>query len=931
MVESDSSEGTAGQTLTGLTKALAARAATMRLKFVDLYARESPKGPLHAFVATLVANLVREQEISGLADQVAQAITCGLATVRAIMGQDDPFTPKEVFERLPHTHPILHNFFAHIIRGLAGTGLSPSEILPASLVEDLGVPALFQLLGAPWVGKALHEPKGAAGGLGHAIHLYESFLQAYNAEKRAQRGVFYTPDAIVSFIVQSVDVILRRDCGCEKGYLSLSSGHILDPATGTGTFLNQLVRVVKDSFDEDQRDLSPASRSAAWKDYVSQHLLGQIIGCEVLLAPFVVAHLLLGQTLEETGYSFDRNQRLGIFLTNAIDAALDPRPAKSPQHTLDAHLGNKPAGVLATPPEAKLARAALDHGQIHVILGNPPYARKSQNVSPAIMDLIAPYKQAVSSERNIQALSDDYLKFLRLAQVCIERARWGVVGFVLNNRFLTGGIFRGVRESLCQTFDKIYVLNLHGGKKGYEQVPAGMLDDNVFPIAQGVCICLLVKQPGAQTPRASQIFYHDQFGSQTSKLDFLAHTDWYTVPWVALPPAPPGTSFAPDMVPPALRAEWETFAPLEQLFSFYNVGGKPGDDDLLVSVRREMVIPKLETFLQASKGVVGNASPRLTEARQKILQRGSSLTLDASHVELYLYRPFDIRWVYYDPAIWTRGVPALKVQCRGTLLLLCAKIVNDPTWAHVFATTTFPDVIALSNSTSVNCYVFPVQISEGGTGKQPWNLTPAFQSYLTAMGMDLNHAGDADILAYLYAVLSAPTYRSRYDVLLRGGHFPRVPLVRDRALFARISTLGRRLVDLHASFGQEPTHLAHTVSLDIRADVIPGDCVASGFPRFEKNQILISQTAKFAPVSPEVWDFVVGKYPVCRQWLVARAKLPLSAPDIAWFLQLLGMIRDTIAITREIDAIILSGGNFPLPSVPLDGSLGDPPSVRKVL
>jgi hypothetical protein len=920
MAESHSDGDTVGQTLAGLAKALATRATLLHQKFVERYARETPQEPLHALVNNLRAKLLHDMEVAEIADQVAQAITCGLATVRATLSPDGPFTPGEAIKHLPPTHSFVQYFFSQLLQGLAPGNHRASECIPASIVEDLGVPQLFQLLSAPWVGALFHASSRTPqtpGYLDPATHLYEGFLQAYNAEKRSQRGVFYTPDAAVAFIVRSVDAILRRDCGCADGILSPETSQILDPAAGTGTFLNQIVRTLRRSFEETQGDRPPAARDLAWKEYIHPQSLPRVTGCEVLLAPFVVAHVLLGQTLAQTGFHFDQGQRLGVYLANALEVAIPSPSTHLPQGTLDAHLRRDPAGSTPAPHEMDEARSAMQQSRFHVIIGNPPYSRKSQTASLATMNLIAPYKEAVRSERNIQALSDDYLKFLRLAQVLVERAGWGVVGFVLNNRFLTGGIYRGVRESLCTTFDLLYVLNLHGGKKGYEQVPAGVLDENIFPIAQGICICLLVKRPGPPKPHAPQVLYHDLLGSCESKLAFLSRADLHSVPWVALPPAPPGNPFAPDPVSPALRAEWETYAPLDQLFSFYNVGGKPGDDDLLVSVRRDAVIPKLEAFLQDSRGSQEGSGKRVTEAQQKILQQGGALALDAARVEPYLYRPFDLRWVYYDPALWTRGVPTLKAQCRGTLLLLCAKIVNDPTWAHVLVTTTFPDVIALSNCTSVNCYVFPACIStkleEAGT--PAWNLVPAFQTYLTTMGVDLARAGETDVLAYLYALLSSPTYRSRYDLLLRGGAFPRVPLVRDQALFAGLSILGRRLLALHANLG---TPQAQGLSApDIRADIPPGTRIAPGFPRFEDNQVLISPTTKFAPVPPEVWQFVVGKYPVCRQWLAARVNEPLSPGDITQFLHLLGVIRDTIAIMRDIDACITAAGHFPLPSAPL--------------
>ena len=920
MVVPGSTNKEAGQAiadLADLAKALAARSTSMREKFVQIYTCETSREPLHNLMSTLVANLLSDGNLPDIADQVAQAITCGLATLRAAMPPDAPFTPRKVLERLPPTHSLIRYLFTYMLQGLIKGNHGASEFLPPSLAEALGVGELVRFLGAPEVGFLLRPPTLDAGDLDPAIHLYEVFLHAYNREKQTQRGVFYTPDALVSCIVRSVDQIVRRECDRPNGFLFPSATrpeldvNLLDPATGTGTFLRHVAHIVKQSFDTMHQNLPAATLASAWEDYVCHQFLPRLAGCEVLLAPFVVAHIILGEALAKTGFRFDKDQRLGVYLANALEAAV-PAPLVQPaQRTLDAHLGTNPGGCPPARHEADVARSILQSTQFPVIIGNPPYARKSQNVNPILTRLVGSYKDPVRHERNIQALSDDYLKFLRLAQVLVERAGWGVVGFVLNNRFLTGGVHRGVRESLGQTFDALYVLNLHGGIKGYERVPAGVTDENVFPIAQGVCICLLVKRHSTRDRVPLQVFYHEVCGSRLSKLDFLARSDLNTIPWIPLPAMPPGSPFAPDPVPTSLRAEWDTYVPLEHLFSFSNVGGKPGDDDLLVSVRQEAVIPKLEAFLQQMKNGGDRARARLTEARQKILRLGDSLILDAARVEPYLYRPFDVRWVFYEPALWTRGVPALKTQCRGSLLLLCAKIVNDSAWAHVFATMTFPDVISLSNSSSVNCYVFPIRVSLGTLAESQWNLTPAFQAFLAEMGVDLTYAGDVAVVAYLYAVLSSPTYRTRYDLLLRGGHFPRVPLTPDRTLFARLSDLGQQLLHLHAS------PIATTPPADLQSTVAEGMHIAPGFPRFEDDQILIAPACGFGPVCSEVWHFVVGKYQVCRQWLTARTQTPLSAGDIRYFLQVLGILRDTVAIGREIDAVIATVGGFPLQCLPL--------------
>ncbi|HMF30001.1 MAG TPA: type ISP restriction/modification enzyme, partial [Candidatus Lokiarchaeia archaeon] len=722
------------------------------------------------------------------------------------------------------------------------------------------------------------------------------------------RGVFYTPDPLVAFIVNSVDSLLKTEFHFPRGLLepefpirTLENGlqgeqnenshelsqifaiiNLLDPATGTGTFLRHAIRLVKRNFEAEHPDRNSSELQAEWGDYVYHNLLDRFTGCELLLAPFVVANLLIGNELRKTGFEFPQGGRIGLYLTNTLEQGLSCQS-----------FGN--AGISPARPEQKT---------FPIIIGNPPFARGSSNKSKDIENLLATYKAPVLGERNLQALSDDYLKFLRLAQAFIEQAGWGLIGFVLNNRFLTGRVHRGVRKVLTEYFDQIYILDLHGGKKGYEHTPPNLRDENLFDISQGICIGLFVKFPPkwGTGNGTHHCYFYEIYGLKQQKFGFLVEHEVSSVPWESLYARSPGDPFVPDRISPQIQAEWDSFRSLTAIFPYYSVGGKPGDDNLLVSFQPEEVLPKLQAFMETigNGGTVG----KLTEAKRKIRAHLETLVLNPARVEPYLYRPFDVRWVYYDSSLWTRGVPAIKKECRGNILFLCAKIVNDAQWAHVFVARIFPDVIALSNSSSENCYVFPLQILRKGASS--WNLTAEYIAYLEEMGIKLNPEDEINAITYVYAMLSSAAYRKRYQSLLCIGDFPRVPLVQNPEFFTNMCELGRELIRLHFNPADAK------VWVDISHNIQDGDQVAPKYPQFDGRRILIAPEKGFYPVTQAMWDYKVGKYQVCRTWGNSRVGRPLTSTEIQNYLSTLQIISQSIILVEKIDNAIANYGGFPL-------------------
>jgi len=459
----------------GTAKELAQRMAGMtrivRDLIVNAFEHEKEAGWLHNWLAAFRETLIPELDEKQFADMFAQTLAYGLFAARVHAPLNKPFSREMAAYNLPKTNPFLRKMFAEI----AGVDM-PDAIAWAvdDLVELLKHADMVEILTDFGKGKGKEDP---------VVHFYETFLAAYDPKMREVRGVYYTPEPVVSYIVRSIDHLLKTRFKRPKG-LADENTLILDPATGTATFLYFVIDQIHRKF---------ARQAGAWDDYVAKHLLNRVFGFELLMAPYAVAHLKLGMQLQETGYKFGSDQRLGIYLTNTLEES-----AKKSEHLF--------AGWVAD--EANAAAKIKRVDPILVVLGNPPYSGHSANRSadekgnPTFIGRLLRDYYVVDGqplgERNPKWLQDDYVKFLRFAQWRIEKTGHGILGFITNHGYLDNPTFRGMRQSLMQTFDEIHVLDLHGNAKKKERCPDGSKDENVFDIMQGVAVCIMVKYPAGE-------------------------------------------------------------------------------------------------------------------------------------------------------------------------------------------------------------------------------------------------------------------------------------------------------------------------------------------------------------------------------------------------------------------------------------------------
>ncbi len=670
------------------------------LREVMLRALEAPDGMLRGKYEELREKLIKDLKLADFADIYAQTIVYGLFAARLHCPAGREFTREHLAGLIPATNPLLRSIFLDLIvvnpepqigwlvvdlaeafaqtdtaRVMGGGGMGNPELDSGKARQEEN--AKHPEDGVSGLGKNA-TPRGAAP-LGTRvdplIHFYEDFLRAYDPAKRKEKGVWYTPQPIVRFIVRGVDTLLQRDFGLPQGLAdsSLLPGRpqhrvqILDPATGTGTFLAEVVRQIYSTF---------TGCEGAWPQYVETHLLPRLLGFEILMVPYAIAHLKLEMLLRQTGYTAACGQRLGVYLTNALEGSADTER-------------------LATfiDREAQEANAIKRSGRVMVMLGNPPYNVASSNQSKWIKGLVADYKRNLG-ERTINSLSDDYIKFIRLGQHYIERNGRGIVAYVCNNRFLDGRIFFRMREELACAFDSIYIVNLHGDTRRKECTPDGGRDENVFGIMQGVCICIMVKRGersdatglerdtadcnatglerdaarhGATglerdaarhvATKTATVYYRDLWGRREEKFTALEGSRVGDSGWLALNPTAPSYYLVPKDF--SLQEEYGKGVKVDEIFGNGSIGIATSRDGILVceteADARQLVwdvtnLPE-EVFRSHYDNVRDGRDWSISRAQADVRENAAIL-----QIATYAYRPFERKFIVYTGR--TNGIVA---------------------------------------------------------------------------------------------------------------------------------------------------------------------------------------------------------------------------------------------------------------------------------
>ena len=741
-------------------------------------------------------------------------------------------------------------------------------------------------------------------------YLHEKFLEQYNPQLRELRGVYYTPDPVVSYIVRSIDYLLRSHFNRQNGLAEISEDMlILDPACGTGIFLQAVIDHIRNEFRE-------TSDPEEWREYVHLFLLPHLFGFELLSVPYVIAHLKLAIQLaaldlpepdrQRWAYRFQHNEQPNIYLTNTLEEV---------------------KGTLTGQPQEKAYR-------LLVVLGNPPFAGHSSNKGQWITTLIDTYKEGcpeLKKPGQAKWLSDDYVKFMRFAQWHIEHVGYGILAFITNHSYLDNPTFRGMRHSLLQRFDDIYILDLHGNRKKHEQAPDGSKDENVFDIQQGVAISIFVKWRDsgsfasvhhADLWGVREVYRHDTPGQVTlsdGKYAWLAAHNLSNTQWTVLNPQAPYYLFSPQ--------ESSYFTEYNSGWSVADIFRPNGDpapgvvtchDQFAISWTKNEACAKIESFLLTETEEEARQIFRLcSQSQWQYHIAKSNLQQNTWHQDIteIHYRPFDRRWTIYNRSVAVhRRERVMRHMLDGTNIGLAigraGHVIDQDEWDIAFCTRYITDFNLYRRGGN---NLFPLYLYDDAATKIcKVNLAVNFiVECATRLGFkwipyghgDLEYTfGPEDVFAYIYALFYAPTYRKRYAPFLKID-FPRVPLTSNVALFRALCSLGDRLVSLH---------LMEQRMYPLSAFPVPGMNTVVDVRYETQGQIWINATQYFDGVPQEAWDFSIGGYQICKKWLKDRKGHMLSSDDIVHYQHIVAILAETGNVMHEIDAVIEKYGGWPV-------------------
>ena len=894
-------------------KELAGRMARLahmiRELIIKAFEKETESGSLHAQYLAFRESLIPDLSTEQFADMYAQTIAYGLFAAKCTNPEGKDFTRQNAAYLLPKTNPFLRKLFNHI----AGPDLDDRI---AWLVDDLA-----QVLRQADMEAVLQDFGKRTAKEDPVVHFYETFLKQYDPKVREMRGVYYTPEPVVSYIVRSIDHILKTRFDKAQG-LADPSVLILDPAVGTATFLYNAIKQINEVFIKQ-------GQTGMWNDYVAEKLLTRIFGFELLMAPYAVAHLKLGLLLQETGFNLVEQAtspvhsagqtgasvppRLGIYLTNTLEEAFKKSEQLSGFNEYIVDEANAAAEIKKDKP-------------IMVVLGNPPYSGHSANKGAWAKQLVEAYKIVDGNplgEKNPKWLQDDYVKFIRFGQWRIERTGQGVLGFITNHSYLDNPTFRGMRQSLMNTFTDIYILDLHGNSKKHEVTPDGGKDENVFDIQQGVAIGLFIKEPGKPGP--ATVHHTDLWGLREGKYNTLVEADMNVTEWEELKPTSPYYFFVPRNE--ADLDEYMRGWKVTDIFPINSVGIVTARDDLTIRWSKQEVWDTVTDFSNLSPeeardkyGLGKDARDwKVALAQKDVKDSGPRQKL----VTPVLYRPFDTRYTYYTGH--SRGflcMPRPEVMrhllAGGNVALITSRMTKGETYQHTLVSNTISEVILLSPKTSNNAFVFPIYLypndQEIASGlykpdeRRP-NLNPKFiEAFSDKLGLKFVEDGKGDlvdtfgpenIFNYAYAVLHSPTYRSRYAEFLKID-FPRLPLTSDKALFKALVAKGADLVALHL---MESPMLNNRIT---KYDVSGSNAVEKVIYDEKEKRVYINKLQYFEGVPSDVWNFQIGGYQVCEKWLKDRKGRTLSYDDLTHYQRIVVALKMTIRLMAEIDDLIPS-------------------------
>ncbi len=878
----------------------------------------------------------RKYLISGLSkkefeDLYSQTITYGLFAART--RSKNGFNRKLAYDNIPHTIGILRDVFKFI-----SLGDLPKQM--EWIIDDIS-----EVLAVTDVKNILHQYFHEGKGKDPIVHFYETFLAEYDPKTREKRGVYYTPEPVVSYIVRSLHQILKEHFRRSDGFAN-ESVTILDPAAGTLTFLAEAAKLAVEEFVNKYGE-------GGKENFIKEHVLKNFYALELMMAPYAVGHLKMSFLLEELGYKLQEDDRFKLYLTNTLE--------------MEELAQTELPGMASLSEESHLAGKVKKEQPILVILGNPPYSGISANLSGKEMiikkgesytthyliqksngyyKLIAQTKKAKREikkkqktwigeliehykiidgqwlkEKNPKWLQDDYVKFIRFAQWKINQAGEGILGFITNHSYLDNPTFRGMRQSLMNSFNEIYILDLHGNSLKKEKCPDGSKDENVFDIQQGVAIALFIKKREEQ--KETKIHHSEIWGLRENKRDWLFKNDVKTTSWRELSPKSEFYLFIPR--DERLLESYEKHPKVADIFPLNGVGMTTARDRFVIDRDKNTLLNRIRLFKNSKYSDDDlHAFFQINRKKGWSIRKAWNMLQSISDSDLnkfvlpVLYRPFDVQWIFYhDSVVWRTVKRVMHHMMHENMGLLTCRQQSKVGFYHAFVCNTIVESCVVSNKTREISYLYPLYIypdtdnspnhvrgtnrtmmmifepAEAYRPKKP-NINQAFIDFLTKTYAKM--AKPEKIFYYIYAVLYSNTYRTKYSEFLKID-FPRVPFTKDYELFSKMAEYGQILVELH---------LLKSTELNLPIAKFQG----KGEDRVEKlkydekeKRAYINESQYFEEITKEVWQYQIGGYQICNKWLKDRKKRRLSLDDIKHYCKIVTSLQKTIEVQKAIDDI----------------------------
>lgn len=837
--------------------------------------------------------LIRTMTEQEFADIYAQTVAYGMFVARLHDKTMHDFTRQEAATLIPKTVPFLRKMFDYI----AGNDIDERIVW--------SVDSLASIFSYTDVADILKDFGRKTKTTDPIIHFYETFLSKYDKSLRKMRGVYYTPQPVVDYIVRAIDEILKTDFELPDGLADKSKitkkvhlqGHakaedkqfhrvqLLDPATGTGTFLATAVNYIHDKFK---------NNAGIWPNYVENDLLPRMHGFEIMMSSYTMAHLKLDLVLRETGYIQDdarindkifrqdnlfdtnlvtvkrnsailnSNNRVGVYLTNSLEEAdPDTQTLWAAQWLSD---------------EAKEANNIKQNVPVMCVLGNPPYSVSSANMNDFARQLIEKYKIGLNEKK--LNLDDDYIKFIALGQHYIEKNGSGILAYISNNSFLDGITHRQMRKSLMESFDKIYIVNLHGNSRAHETAPDGTKDENVFDIRTGVSINIFIKN--SKSKKLADVYYRDVYGKRDKKYDFLTDHNLTNSELKILKPVEPYYFFTPKDF--SIKTSYNKGFYICDLFLSNTTGIETQKDLLAIQFDQEKLKEIIDDLRKYPEKTIRNKYDIGDDGRDWVLKdvqnNLNSVDYDIRKLVKISYRPFDLRYTYYTNKKSLVAYPRFTVMqhmLKTNYALCLPRTTNNIGWCVA-------SHISDKHFIGAQTYVFPLYIYTNDD-KNP-NLNPQI---VREIERNIGQTTPETIFDYIYGVLHSPSYREKYREFLKID-FPRIPYPDNKNTFEHYRKYGEQLRKLHLMTNIPQSNVTFP---------IVGDCIVDK-PTYKDDRVYINKTQYFDNVPQTAWDFYIGGYQPAQKYLKDRRGRTLTPEEVMHYENIITVLQETDKIMKEI-------------------------------